>query len=281
MDVSAFNQLAGFLKANSGLMLTPDKAYLVSSRLQPVAEQYGLKSVPELVTKLFSAPTAGMKQDVIEAMTTNETSFFRDITPFDKFKTFVLPEMIERRKKTKSLRVLCAAASSGQEPYSLAMILAELGPRLADWRVEILGVDLDSKILKRAEDALYTQFEVQRGLPVQMLMKYFERIDQSWQLKRDIRSKVRFRRCNLLEPFSDLGRFDVIFCRNVLIYFETPTKRDVLNRLHKQLAEDGFLFLGGAETVLDITDRFVISQGHRGIYVPASVNRPATALSHA
>lgn len=273
MDPQVFATLTSFLMANSGLALTPDKAYLVNSRLQPVAEQHSCKSVSELVSKLTGAIPPRIKQDVIEAMTTNETSFFRDTTPFENFKTHVLAELLERRKSRRSLRILCAAASSGQEPYSLAMILAENSLRLPGWITEILGVDLDTKILKRAEEATYSQFEVQRGLPVQMLVKYFDQSAQSWRLKPQVRNMVKFRRCNLLEPFSDLGNFDVIFCRNVLIYFDTPTKRNVLGRLADQLAGDGFLFLGGAETVLGITDRFVPSPGRRGVYVHQNAAR--------
>jgi len=276
MDPQIFATLAAFLKSNSGLALTPDKAYLVNSRLLPVAQQYSCKSVDELVAKL-SVAAPRLKQDVIEAMTTNETSFFRDTVPFENFKTHVLPELLERRKLRRSLRILCAAASSGQEPYSLAMILAEFSLRLVGWNVEILGVDLDEKILKRAEEAAYSQFEVQRGLPVQYLMKYFEQKQQVWHLKPQIRSMVKFRRCNLLEPFANLGTFDVIFCRNVLIYFDTPTKKNILDRLADQLPSDGFLFLGGAETVLDITKRFAPSPGHRGVYLPQAAGAAARA----
>ena len=270
MDPVILSTLANWLRVQSGLVLTPDKAYLVTSRLQPVAEQHGLKTIEELVRRVTTSPTPALKQDVIEAMTTNETSFFRDSTPFENFKNFVLPQVVERRKARRSLRILCAAASSGQEPYSLAMILAENAALLAGWQTEILGVDLDTKILKRAADAVYTQFEVQRGLPVQMLMKYFDKADQSWRLKPIVRNLVKFRQSNLLQPFSDLGMFDVIFCRNVLIYFDGPTKKNVLERLGAQLAPDGFLFLGGAETVLDITDRFAPSPGQRGVYLPQS-----------
>ncbi len=268
LDPQVMNTLAVFVRAHSGLVLTPDKAYLVTSRLGPIVEQHGCKTIAELVAKL-KAPTASLRQDVLEAMTTNETSFFRDAAPFDIFKTHVLTALLERRKARKSLRILCAAASSGQEPYSLAMILAENAAKLTGWTTEILGVDLDTKILKRAEEAVYTQFEVQRGLPVQMLMKYFERNDQAWRVKPQIRGMVKYRQCNLLEPISSFGKFDVIFCRNVLIYFDNKTKAGVLSRLASQLAPDGFLFLGGAETVLEITDRFTPSPGHRGVYIPA------------
>lgn len=210
-------------------------------------------------------------------MNTNETSFFRNVTPFERFKELALPELIERGKTRKSLRVLCAAASTGQEPYSLAMTIAEMGARLADWKIESLGVNIDTKVIKKAEDAIYSQFEVQWGLPVQMLVNHFERADQSWKLKLQIRDCVKFWRCNLLDPLTELRRFTIIFCRNVLIYFDTPTKRDVLEKLVVQIAEDGYLFLGGAETVLDISDRFAACPGQRGIYLPQAKTKPVRA----
>lgn len=269
MEPRTFAAISAFLKVNSGLALTPDKAYLVTSRLKPVADQHGFKSIDELAAKL-GAPNPALKRDVIEAMTTNETSFFRDVTPFEKFKTVVLNELIERRGARRTLRILCAAASSGQEPYSLAMCIAELSARLAGWNIEILGVDLDSRVLARAEEGLYTQFEVQRGLPVHLLVKHFTQEQQAWRLKPSIRNMVKFRQCNLLESLVGLGHFDVVFCRNVLIYFDTATKTNVLDRLANQIAPDGFLFLGGAETVLDITTRFAPSPDHRGLYRPKS-----------
>ncbi|TAL00921.1 MAG: protein-glutamate O-methyltransferase CheR [Rhodospirillaceae bacterium] len=272
MESQDFIFLAGLLKTQSGLALTMDKTYLLNSRLQPVAEQYGLKTISELIARMRATLTPQLRQDVVEAMTTNETSFFRDVKPFEHLKDHVLPELLERRKQRRQLRILCAAASSGQEPYSIAMLMAEQSARLAGWNVEILGIDLDTRILKRAEEGVYSQFEVQRGLPVQMMVKYFdERPNQTWAIKPQIRKMVRYRQCNLLHPFADLGQFDIIFCRNVLIYFDHPTKRDVLDRLDGQLARDGFLFLGGAETVIDVTQRFVSSL-HRGAYTP----RPAT-----
>ena len=276
MEPHVLTALANFLKAHSGLVLTPDKAYLVTSRLGPVVAQHGLKDVADLAAKL-KAPTPQLMTDVIEAMTSNETSFFRDATPFEIFKTQILPELIELRKARKAIRILCAAASSGQEPYSLAMILAENAARLTGWTTEILGVDLDTKIIKRAEEATYSQFEVQRNLPVQMLMKYFEKADQAWRIKPQVRNMVKFRPANLLEPMAALGRFDVIFCRNVLIYFDGQTKGAVLGRLAGQLAPDGSLFLGGAETVLEVSDRFIPAPGRRGVYIPQAAGKPRVA----
>ena len=171
MDASLFTTLTTFLKTASGLILSADKVYLAQSRLQPVAEKHGCATVPELVRKLTAGGSARLKQDVVEAMTTNETSFFRDNTPFDTFKNVLLPELIASRKDRRRLRILCAAASSGQEPYSLAIILAENEARMAGWTTEILGIDIDEVILQRAAEAVFSQFEVQRGLPVQYLMK--------------------------------------------------------------------------------------------------------------
>ncbi len=269
MDTVLFNALANFLKVSSGLILSLDKTYLIQSRLQSVADFHGCASIDDLVRKLMSASSLQLKQDIIEAMTTNETSFFRDVRPFDTLRQVVLPQLIKLRATNKTIRILCVAASTGQEPYSIAMILAEMAAQLQGWRTDILGIDIDRQVLKRAEEAVYTQFETQRGLPIQMLMKYFDRnADGRYAVKPVIRKYARFQRVNILEPMTALGQFDVIFCRNVLIYFDKPTKQDVLRRLSQQIASDGYLFLGGAETVIDITDRFAASPEHRGLYLP-------------
>jgi len=205
-------------------------------------------------------------RDIVEAMTTNESFFFRDIKPFDQFKTFVLPQLLRVRAATRSLRIWSAACSSGQEPYSLAMILTEMRAQLAGWRIEIVATDLSTEILDKAQAGLYTQFEVQRGLPIQLLVKYFKQSGDRWQIDEAIRKMVQFRTFNLLDDMGPLGRFDVVFCRNVLIYFDQPTKSAVLGRVARQLAPDGYLYLGGAETVLGITDRFAPVPDNRGIY---------------
>ena len=267
MDPRVFSVFATFLKDNSGLIVGPDKAYLLDSRLGPISEAHGCHNITELALKLQNAPTLALKTDIIEAMTTNETSFFRDNTPFETFKKHVLPELMEKRKIQRSLRILCAASSSGQEPYSLALTLAEAKIAAEGWKTEILGIDLDAKILKKAEQGIYSQFEVQRGLPVTMMMKYFTpNTDKTWALKPEIRSMVKFKQRNLLHPVSDLGTFDVIFCRNVLIYFDAPTKTKVLERLAAQMSPDGFLFLGGSETVLDLTNKLAAAPSQRGVY---------------
>nr|WP_281501558.1 protein-glutamate O-methyltransferase CheR [Kordiimonas laminariae] len=202
-------------------------------------------------------------------MTTNESFFFRDNTPFDLFKNHVLPAMEKARGTQKRLRIWCAAASTGQEPYSLAILLKEAGIKYSNWNIEIVGTDICTQVLEKAKAGKYSQFEVQRGLPIQLLIKYFTQEGDVWQLSDDIRNMVKFRPFNLLDNFAALGTFDVIYCRNVLIYFDQKTKGQVLDRMRKVLASDGTLFLGAAETVLGITDSFKPVKGQRGMYVPS------------
>jgi chemotaxis protein methyltransferase CheR len=203
---------------------------------------------------------------VTEAMTTNESFFFRDQKPFDQFNDIVLPHLLKARAAKRSFRIWSAACSSGQEPYTLAMLLKEHAHKLADWRVEIVATDLSNEILDKAKEGLYSQFEVQRGLPITHLVKYFVQIGDRWQIDDSLRKMVKFQQFNLLGNLSSLGHFDVVFCRNVLIYFDTPTKTRVLDGVANMLPPDGFLYLGGAETVLGTTERFQIMEGQRGIY---------------
>jgi chemotaxis protein methyltransferase CheR len=270
MTTEDFDFLCKLLRERSGLVLTRDKAYLLESRLLPVARKRGLKSLDELVAQLHLRPVGDLARDVVEAMTTNESFFFRDIKPFDQFKSYVLPALLKSRASRRHIRVWSAACSSGQEPYTLAILLAEQQAQLAGWTIDILATDLSTEILDKAQTGLYSQFEVQRGLPIQYLVKYFKQQGERWQIDAAIRNRVRYRVFNLLDDPSSLGTFDLIFCRNVLIYFDQPTKSVVLDRLSRILAPDGFLFLGGAETVLGITDKFQAVSEHRGVYGPAS-----------
>lgn len=269
MKTEDFEFLAGMLKERSGLMLTPDKVYLLESRLTPLARKRGLDTLDALIQKLKFSREEGLLKDVTEAMTTNESFFFRDNTPFDLFKNHVLPAMEKSRAPQKRLRIWCAAASTGQEPYSLAILLRENWMKWQNWRIEIVGTDICTQVLEKAKAGTYSQFEVQRGLPIQMLIKYFTQEGDTWRLNADIRNMVTFRPFNLLSNFAGLGTFDVIYCRNVLIYFDQPTKKQVLERMRKALTDDGTLFLGAAETVLGITDAFRPVRGQRGMYVPS------------
>lgn len=269
MKTEDFEFLAGLLKERSGLMLTPDKVYLLESRLTPLARKRGLDTLDALVQKLRLSRDEGLCKDVTEAMTTNESFFFRDNTPFDLFKNHVLPAMEKSRGTQRRLRIWCAAASTGQEPYSLAILLRENWAKWQGWNIEIVGTDICTQVLEKAKAGTYSQFEVQRGLPIQMLIKYFAQDGDTWKLNDDIRNMVSFRPFNLLSNFVGLGTFDVIYCRNVLIYFDQPTKKQVLERMRKVLSDDGTLFLGAAETVLGITDAFRPVRGQRGMYVPS------------
>lgn len=261
--------LQRFLKDRSGLVLSNEKQYLIESRLMPVARKHNLAGISELVNKLRAPGAEALAVAVTEAMTTNESFFFRDKTPFDHFKDTMLPVLLKERAAKKTLRIWCAAASTGQEPYSLAMILKEMGPQLAGWRIEIIGTDLSQDVLDRAKAGVYSQFEVQRGLPIQLLLKYFTQNGDSWTISQEIRSMVQYRLLNLLNDFSTLGTFDIVYCRNVLIYFDQPTKTSVLNRISKILAPDGFLLLGAAETVVGLTEAYKPMPDRRGVYVQA------------
>ena len=266
MKPEDFEFVSQLVKDRSGLVLTSDKAYLLESRLMPVARRHAMKGLEDLVQEMRARRAEDLLREVTEAMTTNESFFFRDIKPFDIFRTVVLPGVMKNRPSSKHIRIWCAAASSGQEPYSLAIILKEEAAKLNGWRVDILGTDIATEILHKAKAGIYSQFEVQRGLPIQLLLKYFQKVDDMWQVSPELRAMVQFRELNLLNTLSGLGRFDVVFCRNVLIYFDQQTKTQVLERISSQMPEDGFLFLGGAETVLGISEKFKPLVGQRGVY---------------
>jgi chemotaxis protein methyltransferase CheR len=227
----------------------------------------------------MKAGCTSITTQVVEAMTTNETFFFRDKTPFDHFRDSIMPELLRARTSRKSVRIWCAAGSTGQEPYSLAMCLKEMNGALAGWRVEIIATDLSQEVLEKSKAAIYSQFEVQRGLPIQLLVKYFKQTGELWQVNAEVRAMVQHRQLNLLHDFSQLGLFDVIFCRNVLIYFEQDTKIKIFNRLAKATEADGFLVLGAAETVVGLTDVFKPSPERRGLYRPNAAPARTEAIA--
>jgi chemotaxis protein methyltransferase CheR len=276
-----YEYLRKLLKDQSGLDLSADKQYLIESRLMPLSRKAGLAGIPELVQKMKAGSTSLVAQ-VVEAMTTNETFFFRDKIPFDHFRQSIMPEIMKARATRKSIRIWCAAGSTGQEPYSLAMCLKEMDSQLAGWRVEIIATDLSQEVLEKSKTGLYSQFEVQRGLPIQLLVKYFKQNGEFWQINPDIRATVQHRQLNLLQDFSHLGTFDVIFCRNVLIYFDQDTKINTFSRLCKVTEPDGFLVLGAAETVVGLTDAFKPYPDKRGLYQPSDsrmARAPAAAVA--
>jgi chemotaxis protein methyltransferase CheR len=275
-----YEYLRKFLKDNSGLDLSSDKQYLIESRLLPIARQAGLPGIGELVQKMKggSSPIANQ---VVEAMTTNETFFFRDKMPFDHFRDSIMPEILQARAARRSIRIWCAAGSTGQEPYSLAMCLKEMGAALAGWRVDILATDLSLEVIEKSRSGLYSQFEVQRGLPIQLLVKYFKQVGEFWQINADIRAMIQHRQLNLLHDFAQLGTFDVIFCRNVLIYFDQDTKVSIFRRLAKATESDGFLVLGAAETVVGLTDVYKPYPERRGLYRPGGFQAMSTKTTAA
>jgi chemotaxis protein methyltransferase CheR len=262
-----YDFLRKLLKERSGLDLSADKQYLVESRLMPLARKAGLAGIPELVQKMKGGAEP-LTVDVVEAMTTNETFFFRDKIPFDHLRDTILPMLLASRASRKTLRIWSAACSTGQEPYSIAMCLKEKGAALQGWRIEIVGTDLSQEVLEKSKSGIYSQFEVQRGLPIQLLVKYFTQNGELWQISPELRGMVQHKQLNLLQDFAHLGKFDVIFCRNVLIYFDHTTKTNIFQRMSRIIEPDGMLMLGAAESVVGITDAFRPYPDRRGIYQP-------------
>lgn len=266
MTPDDFNFFANLLRQRSGLMLTPDKSYLLASRLVPLGRKWNMTTLEEIIRAVRVHPSEDMLCDITEAMTTNESFFFRDQEQFQFFRKIILPRLIAARQGKQRVRIWSAASSSGQEAYSIAMACAD-EPRLRGWTIEIIGTDLSNEMVKRAIMGTYTQFEVQRGLPITMLSKYFRQIgSDAWQIDDSVRRMVQFWQANLLDDLKPLGMFDVVFCRNVLIYFDPLTKARVFDSLSRTLAPDGILFLGGAESALGITDKFRVSGDARGVY---------------
>jgi len=270
-----YEYLRKLLRERSGLVLAPEKQYLIESRLLPVARRAGCASITELVRRLREQDVEPLKAEITEAMTINESFFFRDKVPFDRFRDTVLPALLATRAKARRFRIWCAAASTGQEPYSLAMIVKSMQEKFSGWRIEIIATDISNDVLEKARAGIYSQFEVQRGLPIQFLIRYFSQIGDTWQIAPEIRAMVQFRPLNLLADFSHLGVFDVVFCRNVLIYFDQETKISVLERIARLTDRNGYLALGAAETVVGLTDSFKPVPDKRGLYAPNAGGRKA------
>lgn len=266
MTDDGFAFLAALLKESSGLTLGRDKTYLLETRLLPLARREGFASIDALIAAMQARRVNGLVDAVVEAMTTNETLFFRDRHPFDALRQHLLPALIEQRAQQRSLRIWSAACSTGQEPYSIAMLLRDHFPQLASWKIEIVATDISPAVLDRAREGDYSAFEVQRGLPIHLLVKHFEQVGERWRIRPELRRMVNFQLFNLLGGAAALGVFDIIFCRNVLIYFDHTTKAAVLERLGSRLARDGALILGGAESVFGISSLFTGVEKLRGVY---------------
>ncbi|NBX65930.1 MAG: chemotaxis protein CheR [Proteobacteria bacterium] len=275
MKTVDFDVYKNMLYEKSGLVITTDKSYLLESRLAPVIKKWNIPDMVALTDKLRGIPDKQLVEDIVDAMTTNETMFFRDQKPFDKFRDLVVPAVLKAKGPNCTIRIWSAACSSGQEPYTLAITMKENAAKWAGIKFEILATDLSKEILDQAKAGKYSQFEVQRGMPIMMLVKYFTQTGDTWTIKDDIKQMVKFQNFNLLDPMDQFGTFDCIFCRNVLIYFDQPTKGKILDKMSKRLAKHGTLFLGGAETVLGITNSFKPLEGERGVYVHSDAPPPA------
>lgn len=269
MNRAVFEFFSDLLRRESGMQLSPEKSYLLESRLLPLAQDQGVAGVEALAALLRRGQdNRALCQAVIEAMVTHESSFFRDVRPFEILRDVVLPQLLARQTENKHIRIWSAACAGGQEIYSIAMLLQEMSEKLSGWKIDLLATDVSRDILRQAEKGRYTQFEVQRGLPVKLLVKYFHQAGESWTVSDEIKNMVFFRHVNLLFPPADLGRFDVVFCRNVLMYLEASARVRVLQNLHRVTKRHGTLFLGGAESVSGLGQLFTPDPAEKSIFRP-------------
>jgi chemotaxis protein methyltransferase CheR len=265
ISTTAFNFVREVVRAESAIVLEPGKEYLVESRLLPLARQGGHPDVDAYVKELSTRRNATALKQVVEALTTNETSWFRDSDPFTALRQSIFPGLAKTRS-TRHLRVWAAACSSGQEPYSILMT-AQDTPELAGWKIDMLATDLSQEMLDRAQKGEYSQLEVNRGLPATTMVRHFERSGLNWRINPTLAAQVQFRQLNLVRPFPPMGRFDVVFLRNVLIYFDLATKRDILRRVRQVMAPDGHLFLGAAEMTMGVDDAWErVPAGRSSVY---------------
>jgi chemotaxis protein methyltransferase CheR len=258
LALADFAYVRDLVRQQSAIVLGDDKSYLVESRLGPVARGEGLPSLAALVERLRGAAATELRRKVVEALTTNETSFFRDIKPFEALRRVILPELFAGRAPARQLRIWCAACSTGQEPYSIALLLREDFQAYLRWNIQLLATDICRDLIARAREGRFSQLEVNRGLPARLLLHHFVQVGRGeWQCKEEVRNLVQFRHLNLIDPWPPMPAQDVIFLRNVLIYFNNETKQQILAKVRRILSPDGYLFLGGAETTLNLDDGFV------------------------
>lgn len=273
MSVSAenFRFIQELARDAAALVIEPGKEYLVESRLTPIGAQAGFATLDEFIAQLRTNRQATLFHDqVIDALTTNETSFFRDFHPFETLRQHVIPELIQQRAGIRKLTLWSAASSTGQEPYTLAMLIREHFPELASWNVSILATDLSPTVLAQARQGIYSQLEINRGLPAPLLLKYFTKVDSKWVIKDEVKKLVEFRQMNLVKPWPILPMFDIVFIRNVMIYFDVESKRTILRRIRQCLQPRGALFLGAAETTLNIDPEWTPhTLGKATLYLPA------------
>jgi chemotaxis protein methyltransferase CheR len=259
MEQSDFKFLADIVKKKSGISLGDDKAYLVETRLKPIVRKHKMEAISDLVKQIRIAPNSPIVEDIVDAMTTNESLFFRDMKPFTQLEKIIMPKFAG-----KSLRIWSAAASTGQEAYSTALTFEQKFFK----NYSILGTDISPTVIKKAQEGKYSQFEVQRGLPIMTLMQNFKQDGESWIINDNLKERIKFKTFNLLDSFAAMGKFDLIFCRNVLIYFDRETKTQILDRMRQILNPEGYLFLGSSETVMNVTDKFKGVSGEVGLFEP-------------
>jgi chemotaxis protein methyltransferase CheR len=253
---SDFAFVARLLREQCALVLEPGKEYLIKARLTPLTQKHGMASIAQLLDRLRGGCDNGLQTEVVEAMVTTETSFFRDIHPFETLKKTVLPQLIDLRGPQRQLNIWCAASSSGQEPYSITLLLKEYFPELSNWRINLSATDISQEMLQRSRAGRYSQVEVNRGLPTPLLLKWFRQEGAFWQLDERIRSTISFTQLNLARPWPAMPQWDLVFLRNVMIYFDNEVKKSILGQVSRVLSKDGFLLLGGAETTLSLDDSF-------------------------
>ena len=254
MKDTDFDFLSTFVESKSGIILHKDKAYLVESRLGPVMKSEGFSSIGDLILRLRWQATGELVDKVIDAMTTNETFFFRDDPPFEALKQGVIKDLMQKRQSTKTLNIWSAACSSGQEPYSISILLKEHFPTLNDWTIKILGTDVSDEVLEKADEGIYSSFEVSRGLSDTLVNRYFEPVDTRWKVRASLRNTVHFQKLNLMDSFASIPKMDIIFLRNVLIYFKHEVKKDIVKRIIERLMPDGYFFLGQSETAKTLNE---------------------------
>jgi chemotaxis protein methyltransferase CheR len=261
-----FDYLRNLIRAQTGVVLESHKDYLAELHLDKLASQAGFESIAGFVEHLKSTPVGDLHGQAVEALLIQETSFFRDRYPFEALQVSVLPALIQSRFSPRSINIWSAGCSTGQEPYSIAMLLRESFPELATWTIRLIASDFSQRSLERAEQGRYSNLEISRGLPSHLRDRYFHRVGQFWQINDEIRQMVEFRQLNLVYPWSSLPKVDIIFLRNVLIYFDRDTKRSILDKAQSSLKEDGYLFLGSGETTSYLNSGFEAIHNNVGLY---------------
>lgn len=267
VDTQTYTFYRDFLFAQSGYVLSQDKSYLLESKLSPIAKKHGAENVIALAQKLSKLPTTPLMQDVVGAMTINETFFFRDNKPFDTLEELVVEKYVKQQDRSR-LKYWSAACSSGQEAYSIAMVMEKISKLHRNIHYDIVATDISTEIVKKAQQGIYNDFEVKRGLSDAQIKDYFDQTENGWQIKARLKNHILFKTGNLVRDYYSDGPFDIIFLRNVLIYFDVETKTKVLEKMHRVLGRDGYLVLGAPETVIGLGDYFSPSQRYRGFYTP-------------